>query len=109
VSAQLRVFAACSRAGGVAVAWVNVDPSAAFSLAAVAAAGLGGRKVEYHFAPEGGDVLSPTLTLNGVPLAVEGDAPPQFVGAAGDAREPTVVEPWTWGYTVFPDAPCGAV
>lgn len=108
VTGQMRAFAACARSGGLAVAWVNVDPAAAFSLAVAAApGGLGARKLEYHFAPQGGDPLAPTLTLNGVALVVEGVSPPPFVGAPGDAAQPTLVAPWTWGYTVFPDAPCG--
>ncbi len=107
VTGQLRAFAACARSGGgLSVAWVNVDPAAAFSLA-VAAPRLGARKLEYHFAPSGNDPFAPTLTLNGEALAAEGDAPPPYVGAPGNATQPTVVEPWTWGYIVFPDAACG--
>lgn len=106
VSAQLRVFAECSRAGGMAVSWVNVDARASFSLVVAAPVGLGGRKVEYHFAPLGGDVLAPTLTLNGQPLVVDGDEPPPFEGIAGDAAVPTIVAPWSWGYVLFPDAAC---
>ena len=112
VSAQLHVFAECGRAGGLSVSWVNVDAAEAFAVAVGGApgggGGLGARKVEYHFAPQGADPLADTLLLNGAPLAAGGDAPPPFEGLAGDAAQPTVAAPLSWGYVVFPDAAgCG--
>jgi hypothetical protein len=109
VTAQLHAFAYCARggAGGVTVAWVNVDGAASFALAPAGVA-TAGSKVVYTFTPGGGDVLSETLLLNGEPLVVAGDAPPALVGASSAAADPVPVAPWSFGSAVFPSAAAAA-
>jgi hypothetical protein len=109
VTAQLHVFAYCSRggAGGVTIAWVNVDGAASFALAPRGIA-LAGRKTVYTFTPRGGDVLADTLLLNGAPLLVAGDAPPALVGADSAAADAVEVAPTSFGYAVYEGAAAAA-
>jgi heparanase 1 len=109
VSAQLHVFARCAPggAGGVTVAWVNVDAAASFALT-MSGVAVAGSKTVYSFAPRGGDALADTLLLNGVPLVVAGNAPPPLVGAASAAGDPVAVPPASFGYAVFPSAGAAA-
>ena len=67
-------------------------------------AGMGARREDFVFAPLGGDVLSPTLTLNGAPLIVAGNEPPALVGVAADGAAPVTAAPLTFGYVLYPDA-----
>jgi heparanase 1 len=109
VSSSLRVFATCAAAGlglpagAVTLAYINVDAATSFSLSA-GGAGMGARREDFVFAPLGGDVLSPTLTLNGAPLVVAGNEAPALVGVAADGAAPVTAAPLTFGYVLYPDA-----
>jgi heparanase len=118
---SLRVYAQCAKAGGgaVAVAWINIDPSTTFNVSVAWASGEGGegelggaarrggrsqQRLEYHFAPAGGDVRSTVLTLNGSPLSSPGNTPPPLTPVMADAGGPIAAAPLSFGFAVFPDA-----
>jgi heparanase 1 len=115
----LRVYASCASppggGGGVVIAWVNADPVASFALSlqgmgvpegaqgkeGQGRGGGGGEKLEYHFAPVGGDPLAETLALNGVPLEAVGNGAPEFTGMVTQQSAAVVAMPWTFGYVVY--------
>lgn len=109
-ASSIHVYAHCTPpspsgvwpSGAVALAWVNIDDSQAFTLDIQGDLGGIGR-LEFHFAAQGGDVRSRTLELNGVPLIVTGDEPPPLVPQAVNGSIPLVALPLTFGYAVFPD------
>jgi hypothetical protein len=109
VTAALHTFAHCAPggAGGVTIAWVNIDAAASFALKLDGVATTGSKAV-YTFTPRGGDVLADTLLLNGEPLAVAGNAPPALVGAVSAAADPVQVAPLSFGYAVYPSAGAAA-
>jgi heparanase 1 len=110
---ELRVYARCARnagAGAVVLAWINVG-SSSFA-ATVDFEGTrrphADSRAEYHFTPAGGDVFSRVLLLNGVPLAVPGTEPPEFVPVGGDPATPLAIGGLTLGFAVYPDAGAAA-
>ena len=104
VQPSLRVYGMCAagNGGGVVIAWVNIDATAAFSLTVDPS--LGANRMEYHLEPSAGNILSPTLMLNGMPLVVSGNDAPALVGVAGDVGAPLLIAPRTFGYAAFADA-----
>ena len=103
VSSSLHVYAACAAEGGgaITVAFVNVNATESFALSL---AGALGTKSTFIFAPTNGDPLADTLTLNGVELRPDGDAPAPLIGVVGDATAPTEISSFTFGYIVFHNA-----
>lgn len=110
---DLHVYAQCAASGGGAVVlvWINISPVHTFNISLTYSGGSGssgptGSRAEYHLAPTGGDLLSPSLSLNGVALAVNGnDAPAlQPLAERGDAAAPLSAAPYTLGFAVYEDA-----
>ncbi len=114
----LRVYAQCAAGGrgAVAVAWITVSPASACNISVSWAGGGGaggggggapvpaGPRLDYVFAPAGGVVTAPALTLNGEVLAAPGDAPPALSPVQADAAAPVLAPPLTFGFAVYPDA-----
>jgi heparanase len=118
-SDSIHVYAQCaadSFAGGVAISWVNIDTSTAFEIDIAwvslstfevmngtpsdSMSSILEERLEYHFAPLGGDVHSRVLTLNGLPLAVTGNSPPPLVPARTNISLPLLAMPLTFGYAI---------
>ncbi len=99
------------------IAWVNIYAAASFE---IDVSFIGGPqpehwqrpeaeaepgRLEYHFAPANGNLLGRVLALNGQPLVATGDTPPPLVPILGNASEPLLVGPMSFGYAVvFPQA-----
>ncbi len=104
-------------AGGVVIAWVNVDAVTSFAIEVSfmggpqpehwqrPEAGAEPDRLEYHFTPANGNLLGRVLALNGLPLVATGDTPPPLVPILANASEPLLVAPMSFGYAVvFPQA-----
>ena len=112
-AASLRVYARCAAPalamppGSVTLDFINIDAAQSFAIG-VPGLAPGAARADYVMAPLGGDDLAQTLTLNGEPLAVDGDEAPALAGAPGDAAAPVLAAPRTFGYVVYASAGAAA-